>query len=113
VNLSDWLHEPVPHREDTLSIAVSIPRYERIGFLLGCNGGRWNVSQWGIVGYNGGPFRQGLEQDEALELMYYSAFLDGVTLALGGDAVRDIVRPIIDQYFRLSQSRIRSTDARQ
>lgn len=91
----DWLNELVEHREDSLSESQMVPRYERIAFLFCCNGG-FQVHQWGCIGYRGGPFRSGLEQGEAMELMYYAAFLDGVAYVV--DGAIDALKPLIDDY---------------
>ena len=101
MNLEDWLNEQVEHREDPFSVSVMVPRYERLAFLIGCNGGRLQVSGWGIISYRGGPFRQGLHQDEAFELMHYASFLDGVSFVAGDISL--VLEPLLKSYFQHRQ----------
>lgn len=92
----DWLNEEVDHRGNDFEPPVKVPRHERIAFLLSCNGGSLMVRQWGITGWGGGPFRTGLSQEEAFELMEYGAFISGIEFILGD--CRYILRPLVAQW---------------
>jgi len=53
--------------------------YERIGHLVACNGGKFEITGWGVV-TTGHPFQSGLLQEEALELMQLGSFINGANL---------------------------------
>lgn len=72
------------------------PRHERIAELVVANGG-FEVHGWGILSYGGGH-RRGLEQEEALSLMQYAAFMEGATAA--GVDLFEAFRPYFDEYVR-------------
>lgn len=92
-----WLNQEVKHSSGWGAPTEMIPRYKRIGFLLSCNGGSFVVCQWGTIGYGGGPFRNGLEQEEAMELMHYSSFFDGCEFM--GAPVHMILEPFLKSYY--------------
>lgn len=54
--------------------------YERIGYLVACNGGSFEVRSFGVMAFDGGPFKAGLTQEEGLELMQISSFINGANL---------------------------------
>lgn len=92
----DWLNYPIDHAESIFDKPVSVPRYERIAYLFACNGG-FEVYQCGIIISDGSAFKKGLDQNEAIELMRFNAFLQGVELLLG-EAIHRILAPLIDKY---------------
>jgi hypothetical protein len=50
--------------------------WERISYLVCCNDG-FVVSSWGVTEYTNGH-QHGLLQDEAIELIYFEGFMNGV-----------------------------------
>lgn len=84
-DVHQWLNEPLKN---------GMPRRERLLYLLEANGGP-RVHQWGYISYGAGHQR-GLEQDEALELMQYDGFIQGVE-ACGVDFWGQL-RPYVDSY---------------
>lgn len=78
--------------EETLQ--SGIVRHERLCFLVTANGG-FDVHGWGFIGF-GGVHQQGLEQNEALELMCVTAFMNGLEAA--GVKVFDTFKPYFDAY---------------
>ncbi len=68
--------------------------HQRLSFLVTANGG-FSVRGWGILSYGGGHQR-GLEQDDALELIQWAAFLDG--LAAAGVSIHDAFYPLFQEY---------------
>lgn len=85
--LAEWLNEKVGES--------ATPRHERIAHLVACNRG-FTVHQWGVIDFGIGPFQRGLLQPDALELMYYGAFLDGVVCVAGDPS--DILEPLINDH---------------
>jgi hypothetical protein len=69
-------------------------RHRRLCFLITANGGL-QVHQWGFLSFGDGHQR-GLEQDDALELMQWSAFMDGLEAA--GVEILDALRPYFEAY---------------
>ena len=57
---------------------------DRVCWLITCNGGPV-VSGWGCIGYSGGPFQEGLDQNDTLELLQCNAFIDGWQIGSGWD----------------------------
>ena len=98
MTLDEWLQVKTEHTESELSAPTRIPRYQRMAFLFFCNGASFKVNGWGYIGYSGGPFRQGLDQDEALELIEYAAFLQGVEFC-GVDVTAKLM-PLFDAYLK-------------
>lgn len=80
-----WLNEPL--KDGT-------PRHKRLCFLITANGGL-QVRGWGVLSFGDGHQR-GLEQDDALELMQWSAFMDGLEAA--GVEVLTALRPYFESY---------------
>lgn len=72
------------------------PFHERLCFLVVANGG-FNVSGWGFISHGGGH-QQGLEQDDALELITVSAFMRGLEAA--GVNVGGAFKPYYDEYVK-------------
>ena len=54
--------------------------FERIGYLVACNGGAFEVKTCGTVVMDDGPFKGGLTQEEGLELMQLSSFINGANI---------------------------------
>ena len=52
-------------------------RCERVSWLVKCNGG-FDVCGWGYIGYSGGAFQHGLEQNDAIELIQWKSYFDGI-----------------------------------
>jgi len=75
-----WSHLPPTH-----------PVWWQLFYLIVCNGG-WNVGGWGVISSMGGPFKQGLEQNEAIQLIYYKGWADGATVA-GVDVYAALEQP--------------------
>lgn len=67
-DIEKWLNAPLQNGQ---------PRYRRIAFLVVANGG-FDVRQWGIISYGSGH-QQGLDQNDALELLQWSAYMDGIS----------------------------------
>lgn len=74
------------------------PMRERLSYLLACNGGKLTVTSWGFIGCNDAGHQVGLEQDEALELIYLSGFIDG--LAMVGVDVFEHHKKYFHEYAR-------------
>lgn len=85
-NFIDWLHKLSPR---------GIPYHERISYLVMCNDG-FIVQSWGIVSMENG-IQHGLEQDDAIELMQWNAYFDGITCFAGFNAY-DIFKPYFEAY---------------
>ena len=64
----DYLNAPARNK--------TVTRGERIAWLVKCNGG-FNVSGWGSFS-NGGCWQEGLEQNDAIELIQYNAYFSAV-----------------------------------
>lgn len=101
MTFTEWLELPTKHRENTLEAEREVPRHERISFLVACNGG-WDVGGWGYISHSGGPFRRGLEQDEAITLVFYGGVFEGLTLA-GVDSFT-IFQPYYKKYYDARQA---------
>jgi len=78
-NITEFLNELVQHRQNEFDEYQMIERWKRLAYLLYCNGGGFQVSGWGITGYSGGIFKQGLTQNEALELIEFSGIIGGAS----------------------------------
>jgi hypothetical protein len=79
MNITDWMNELVETQDGMYSSKRSIPRIERIAELIHWNGGTSLVSGWGRITQENG-IRQGLEPNEALELIYYDGLIAGIGL---------------------------------
>lgn len=84
-DIEQWLNEPLRNGQ---------PRHRRIAFLVVANDG-FDVRQWGCISYGSGHQRA-LDQDEALELMQWSAFMEG--LAAAGVDVHSAFLPKFQAY---------------
>jgi hypothetical protein len=73
-----WLNEEVKVAETNYTDALTMPRHQRLSFLVTLNHG-FEVRGWGC--FSTGPYghRQGLEQEEALELIHYNGFISGIS----------------------------------
>lgn len=91
----DWLEERISFQPRFNDGASEAPRYERISELAVANGG-FRVTRWGSTAIGGDPWGSGLTQDEAVELMQYTAFMGGV--ALVGIPVYTIFGPYFERY---------------
>ena len=85
IDTQAWLNEPLQNGE---------LRYKRLCFLITANGGL-SVSGWGFLSFGDGHQR-GLEQDEALELMQWGAFMNGLEAA--GVKILADLRPYLEAY---------------
>lgn len=80
------------------------PLHRRISFLVTANGG-FEVGSWGYIAH-GGIHQQGLEQEDALELMQISAFMQGLDAA--EVPVLDKFMPHFKEYQEEIKQRIES-----
>jgi len=76
INVAEWLAEDVTFR--TWNDEVTTSRGLRIADLVWRNGG-FIVGGWGII--SGCGQGCGLDQDDAMELMYYAPFMEGLQAA--------------------------------
>lgn len=83
MNFAEWLEQEVDHAESSYSSRRKTKRKERIAFLVLANGGTFAVRGWGFIS-SSKYGRQGLEQDEALELIFYSGVFEGAEIAQEG-----------------------------
>lgn len=72
-DLAAWLAEPVDGKPQTT-------RADHLCYLLYANGG-WQVRGWGVLSWTAGGHQQGLEQDEAIALIAYGGFVQGLVAA--------------------------------
>lgn len=81
INFDNWLNEEIEVTRQ-FENPKKIPRYEYISFLMTANGGPV-VQQWGFISSGVGdfPHQRGLDQNDALSLMQFSAFIDGLIAA--------------------------------
>lgn len=70
-------------------------RYEHIAWLVKCNGG-FQVHGWGSIGF-GGCFQQGLDQEDAIELIQWESWFSGVA-KFGGFDPFDLFMPYYEKY---------------
>ena len=84
-DVKEWLEELLESGQ---------PRHERLSFLVTANRGL-EVSSWGFLSHYRGH-QSGLEQEEALELLQYSAFLEG--LACAGVEIYAPFKSYFDKY---------------
>lgn len=84
--LTAWLNEPLDSGQK---------RYERITWLVKCNGG-FVVRGWGIISNDGGPWEQGLDMQDAIDLIRWDAFFSALTFA--GQPIGDAFKPLFDEY---------------
>lgn len=54
--------------------------FERIAYLVACNGGQFDVRSWGTIMTGPDCFPAGLTQEEGLELIQLGAFINGSNL---------------------------------
>jgi hypothetical protein len=54
----------------------TVTRWERFAYLAYCNGGKFIVESWGIINEIEGPYKIGLLQEEAIELMRSHAIVE-------------------------------------
>jgi hypothetical protein len=78
-DMAAWLAAPITAR-GFLGEQVTMPRGQRICWLAAANGG-FEVKGWGCI--RSGPYehQQGLEQNDAIDLLQIKAFLDGLAAA--------------------------------
>lgn len=78
----------------SLSRSEGKTRLERIAELVAVNGGL-QVMGYGFIS-GGGPYgRQGLEQEEAFELMEYAGMIGGMHLAFGSHEFDRWILPLL------------------
>ncbi len=68
--------------------------HRRLSFLVTANGG-FDVRGWGCIS-SGNGHQQGLEQNDALELIYWDGFISGLVAA--GVNFHDAFYPIFQSY---------------
>jgi hypothetical protein len=85
-----------PKRADMPEETPTIERWKRIAYLIWCNYGSFEVRQWGIIDSGDFPWKQGLTQPEALELIYVSGVVNASVWYESTFA--DIFQPLINQY---------------
>lgn len=93
-----WLTQEIDFRGDQSTLAKKGPRYKRLAYLVCCNGGRWDSRTYGIVGYAGGPFKEGLDYDEHVELNAYGHFMSGLIYA--GIPIFDDFKPLYNNFIK-------------
>lgn len=89
-NLHGWLTEEIEWR-DALGNTIRGPRHLRLCWLTFANGGP-QIRGWGVISSFPNGHQQGLDQNDALELMQLYAFVNG--LAAAGVDTR-----VIDEFF--------------
>lgn len=95
-NFIEWLESPLDDGTDK-------KQYERIAWLVKCNGG-FEVTQWGIIRSNG-IWQEGLNIGDALELIHYDGIFNGASLC-GYNAFA-----AFEQYFNEYVERMESESA--
>lgn len=95
-DLNAWLNETVTVQDEHQE-PKQVTRLERVCFLLFANGGSFNVSSWGIISTLNGH-QIGLEQDQALDLLFYSGVFEGLHLA--GVDFMSTLKPKFDEYIK-------------
>ena len=71
------------------------PRHRRLCFLITANGGL-RVHGWGVTTHGEGSHQKGLDQDDALDLLQWGAFMDGLEVA--GIRIHEALIPYYDAY---------------
>ncbi len=92
-----WLDEEVDART-FLGATMRVKRWQRLLWLVACNGGSWQVHSWGCIG-GGDPFQSGLEQNDAIELMRSEAFIEGAS-AVVGSSIFDYLFPTFEKFVK-------------
>ena len=92
---TEWLDEVITVQPQ-YEAPRGMPRWQRIADLAIRNGG-FEVHSWGTTGYKGGPFGFGLDQNDALALLQFAAFISGVSFVTK-DAFT-ILNERIDEYY--------------
>lgn len=82
-------------REDVSIDGVSMPRGDRLCYLLTANGGP-ELRGWGFIRRHANGHQLGLTQDEAVELAQAMAFVDGLEAA--GVHARREIRAWLQRY---------------
>lgn len=97
-NISEFLDDQVDHRVHEWNEPQKKPRWQRLVWLMACNGGRMEVYSAGIIGYTGGPFKEGLTQSEAYELMNMGNFIAGASMY--DDSFQNRYMPMINDWVK-------------
>ena len=103
-SLRQWLTERIERSFESFGVEYEVPRWWRICWLVACNSGSFQVHGWGCIGYTGGPFKEGLDQEEAMELTRCEAFLEGfdVGSSESGSAF-DFLMPVYKEFIKANR----------
>jgi hypothetical protein len=93
LNPQEWLNEVVEH--ETWQGVERMPRHRRLCFLVYANGG-FGMHGWGYLSFTDGGHQSGLEQEDAMALMQYNAYMTGAADA--GVNIFDAFKPYWDAY---------------
>ena len=75
--IAEWLDTIIDVQEEFNGM-IKQPRWERLAYLVICNGG-WATGQYGIIAYYGNsPFKDGLNHLESSELDFHRIYLQGM-----------------------------------
>jgi hypothetical protein len=85
----DWKNRYMPVENQT------IERWVRYAYLLYCNHGNMQVNGYGVTNHGNYPYKLGLEQNEAFELMQMSAIINAATWY--DDSFSRIYSPLINE----------------
>jgi hypothetical protein len=88
----------------------TVERWVRYAYLLYCNGGSMSVGSYGVTNHGDFPYKGGLDQDEAFEMMQMSAIIN--TTSWYEDTFETKFIPLINEkvaywneYYRLSKEK--------
>lgn len=85
-DVNNWLNRTLPNGRITK---------EYLCFLIFANGG-FDVTGWGFISTGLNFHQRGLEQNEALDLIRHSAFIEGLVAA--GIDFHSVFKPIYEEY---------------
>lgn len=92
--LEQWLLGEIESRT-FLGGAMQVKRWQRVFWLVACNGS-WQIGGWGAI-RGGHPFPRGLDQNEAIELISFEAFFQGAS-AVAGINLFDLLLPAFKKF---------------
>lgn len=84
-DVNEWLSQDIDGQ----------PLHERLCFLIYANDGL-TVTRWGCLSFSKGGHQSGLEQSDALNLIYWGGFIDGFEAT--GVSFRDAFEPYWTAY---------------
>jgi hypothetical protein len=86
-----------PRQDGMPEVTETIEKWKRIAYLLWCNNGTFEVRSWGVLDTGEFPWKQGLTQQEALELIYIGAVVNACSW-YERDTFETVFTPLINQY---------------